>query len=461
VSDRKFAHPYIPNSAPAIKSAMLKKIGVENIAELYSSIPTSLQFNQKLNIPPAIEGEYELRRHMDELLARNVTASESLSFLGQGCYQHIVPTICDEINTRAEFLTAYAGEPYEDHGKWQALFEYTSLMADLLEMDVVNIPCYDGYQASATALRMATRMTGRRVVLVEAAIDPEKYKKIYSYLQGAATVVPIPISAKTGRIDTSFVNANLNKSVAAIYFETPNALGITYPNIQEISDLAHSCGALAICGTDPLALGFIDSPASAGIDILCGDIQSLGLGMHFGGAHGGFIATHDEDFFVYELPSRLFGITPTIAEGEIGFTDVAYERTSLAMRENGIEWVGTAAALWGITAGVYLSLMGPHGMRELGEAIAAHTRYAIEKLRLIPGVEVLYPDEPHWREFAVRYTKNSVAEVQNSLLTKGIFAGIINERGNVFDNTMFFAVTEIRTTSDIDYLAETLQEIVI
>ena len=142
---------------------------------------------------------------------------------------------------------------------------------------------------------------------------------------------------------------------------------------------------MLVVGTDPIGYGVLTPPAEQGADIVCGDIQSLGLHQWFGGAHGGFIAVHDDPRFIMEMPSRLFGLATTDVPGEYGFGDVAYDRTSFAHREEGKEWVGTAAALWGIAAGVYLALMGPQGMRELGEVLLARTRYAQLRLAAIPA----------------------------------------------------------------------------
>lgn len=454
------AHPYIPNAAPAVRAEMLATIGVDDIEELYRAIPPQLRLDRELALPPAIESEYALDRHVTGLLNKNTTTLEALSFLGAGCYPHFVPAVCGEVNSRAEFLTAYAGEPYEDHGKWQAIFEYTSLMAELLEMDVVNVPNYDGYQAAATALRMAVRMTGRGTVLVTGAMLAAKRAKVESYLEGVARVVTLPIDRLTGAVDVAGAAALIDDTVAAVYLETPNAFGVVEWRAQELAELAHAAGAQLVCATDPVALGYLPAPASWGADIVCGDIQSLGLGMQFGGANGGFIATHDEEHFVYEFPSRLFGLTPTVQPGELGFVDVAYERTSLAMREEGIEWVGTAAALWGITAGVYLSLMGPTGLAELGETVAANTRYAIGRLSEVPGLEVLFPQAPHWREVAVRYTGHTVPAVNAALRERGIFGGASLARElPAWGETALFCFTEVHSTDDIDRLVAELKEV--
>ncbi len=164
--DKPIVYPYIPNSVPAVKRQMLEAVGAESVDEFYEDVPDKLRLKKPLDLPEPFLSEYALRRHVEGILAKNQTCQENLSFLGAGCYQHHVPAVCDEINDRGEFLTAYAGEPYEDHGRFQALFEYASMMGELLDMDVVNVPKYDGFQAAATALRMAGRITGRREALV-------------------------------------------------------------------------------------------------------------------------------------------------------------------------------------------------------------------------------------------------------------------------------------------------------
>jgi glycine dehydrogenase subunit 1 len=439
---------------------MLEAIGAEGIEDLYISIPASLRLDRPLALPEALDSEQRLKRHMMSLLERNRPTSRALSFLGAGCYPHYVPAVCSEVNGRAEFLTAYAGEPYEDHGKWQAIFEYTSLMAELLEMDVVSVPTYDGYQAAATALRMAIRITERPKVLVSEAVLPAKRAKIAAYLEGAGELVTIPVDRSTGSLGLATVAGLLASDVAAVFVETPNALGVVEVGGPELAEAAHANGSLLVYSVDPIALGYLESPASWGADILCGDIQSLGLGMHFGGAHGGFIAAHDEERFVFEFPSRLFGLAPTVRDGELGFTDIAYERTSLARREEGVEWVGTAAALWGITAGVYLALMGPKGMMELGSTVAALTRYAIQALEVIPGVEVPFSSSAHWRECAVRYEGRSAEDVNARLLELGIYGGAdISGQYEGEENLSLYCFTELHTRSDIDRLVDGLTKV--
>ncbi|GAB3974813.1 aminomethyl-transferring glycine dehydrogenase subunit GcvPA [Actinoallomurus acanthiterrae] len=448
-------HPYIPNSVPAIKEAMLAAVGAASTEEFYADVPESIRLRRPLDLPAPLRSEAELVRHVGALLARNTGTHEALSFLGAGCYRHHVPAVVDEVINRSEFLTAYAGEPYEDHGRFQALWEYQSLMGELLEMDVVNVPAYDGFQASATALRMAGRITGRRRLLLVTAPDPDKLSKIDDYVRPVHDVVVVPVGAG-GRADLDAVRAELAAGdVAAVYAEAPSFLGIVDPALPELGRLAHDAGALYVVGCNPISLGVVAPPAAYGADIACGDIQPLGLHLAYGGLNGGFIATHDEERFVAEFPSRLFGLAPTAVEGEYGFGDVAYERTSFALREEGKEWVGTAAALNGITAGVYLALMGPQGMREIGQTIMANTRYAIRRLAEVPGVEVPYADAPHFADFTVRFAgARTAAEVGDALLERGIFGGRV-----LSPTDALYCVTEVHGKDDIDRLATALQEI--
>ena len=440
-------HPYIPNTAPASKAAMLAATGASSIEDFYADVPDDLRLHRPLDLPPALVAEEDLRRHMSGLLARNSSPENTLMFLGGGTYAHAVPAVVTEVINRGEFLTAYAGEPYEDHGRFQALFEYASEMGELLQTDVVTIPTYDGFQATSTALAMSGRITGRRTILLVSDADADKLSRVVDFL-GVVSVRQVPTSGAVADLDA--VRAALGDDVAAIWVETPSATGAIEPALRELAELAHGAGALLVVGTDPVVYGVLEPPATQGADITCGDIQSLGLGQWFGGAHAGYLACADDPRIVMELPSRLFGLTTTDVPGEIGFGDVAYERTSFAVREEGKEWVGTAAALWGIAAGVYLALMGPQGMRDLGETIALRTRYAQRKLAAIDDIE-LADDAFHLREFVIT-TPIPAAELVGRCRERGVEPGIV--RG---DSELTVCVTEMHSQADIDRLSTVIE----
>ena len=457
----KMVHPYIPNSAPKVKAKMLEEIGIKDIDELYKDIPENLRLKREMDLPQALPSEYALKRHVEKVLSKNQTCQENISFLGGGCWQHYVPAICDEINQRSEFLTAYAGEPYEDHGRFQALFEYESLMAELLDMDVVNVPTYDWCQASSTALRMVARITGRNKILISDTISRERLLTTRNYCLPVLAVQMVKHCPDTGLVDIDDVRAKMSRDTAGIYFENPSYLGFIEHQGKTISDIAHEKGALSVVGVDPVSLGVIIPPSNYGADIVCGDIQGLGVHMNYGGGHGGFIATRDEERFVMEYPSRLFGITKTSVEGEYGFGDVAYERTSFAVREEGKEFVGTHAALWGITAAVYLSLMGSKGMQQLGKTIMQKSQYAMKKLAEIKGVKAPLFDSPHFKEFVVNFndTGMTVEGINKSLLKQGIFGGKdLSMEFPELGNCALYCVTEVHTKEDIDRLVQALKD---
>lgn len=457
---KKIAHPYIPNTVPEIKEQMLKEIGVKTVEELFAGIPEELRYRETMNIPKALS-EYELRRYMDGLLSKNTSTIEYLNFLGAGCWNHFIPAICDEINSRAEFLTGYAGDPYEDHGRFQALFEYQSLMAELVDMDVVNVPTFDWAQAASTSIRMATRITNRADVLLPKTISPDRLKVIKNYCSPYINVSLIDYKEDTGQIDLEDLESKLSSNTAAVYFENPSYLGFLETQGQQISKLAKKHGAITIVGVDPSSLGIVEPPSHYGAEIVCGDLQPLGMHMNYGGGQSGFIATHDDIKFVQEYPSRLFGIAPTVVEGEYGFGDVYYDRTSFAQRENGKESVGTQTALWGITAGVYLSLLGPEGMYELGKSIMQKSQYAMQQIGSIPNVVASRFESTSFKEFVVdfSYTGKSVKEINKYLLDNKIFGGKdLSEDFPELQQSALFCVTEIHTKEDIDQLVSVIKQ---
>ncbi|MBI0577399.1 aminomethyl-transferring glycine dehydrogenase subunit GcvPA [Neobacillus cucumis] len=454
-------HPYIPNMVPEVQAEMLKVIGANSIMELYSCIPEELQLKEDLKLPTALT-EYELRRHIEGILNKNTSTKEYLNFLGAGCWQHFVPAVCDEINQRSEFLTAYAGEPYEDHGRFQALFEYQSLVAELVDMDVVNVPTFDWGQAAATSIRMAARITGRKKVLLAKTVAPERSKIIVNYGTPELEFEFVQFDTKSGALDLSDLNAKLTDEVAALYFENPSYLGFIEAQGSEISTLLKENQTLMVVGVDPISLGVLAPPSHYGADIVCGDLQPLGMHMNFSGGQAGFIATHNDVKFVNEYPSRLFGIVPTVKEGEYGFGDVAYDRTSFALREKGKESVGTQTALWGITAGVYLALLGPDGIQEVGQTIMQNSQYAVQQLNQIPSLSGSRLDSPFFKEFIVDFNQTGVTveEINQRLVERKIFGGKdLSKEFPEFGQSALFCVTEVHTKEDIDYLVQSLNEI--
>lgn len=456
-------HPYIPNSNENVQKEMLKELGLKSLEDLHCEIPEELKFKGKMNLPKPYGSEYELKRAVNKLLGKNTSSNEYLNFLGAGCWQHYVPAVCDEINSRSEFLTAYAGEPYNDHGRFQTLFEYESLVAELLDMEVVNVPTFDWGQAAATSLRMASRITNRKEALVVGTICKDRLAIMKNYCDPGVKLILIDYDEETGKMDLEDLRSKITDKTAAVYFENPSYLGFIEDQGAEISKIAHGMGAISVVGVDPSSLGILAPPTAYGADIICGDLQPLGMHMSYGGNQSGFISTKNDEKFVMEFPSRLFGIAPTIKEGEYGFGDVAYERTSFGnLREKGKEYVGTQTALLGITSGVYLSLMGPKGMFELGQNILQKSQYAIEEISKIKGIKGSKFNSVGFKEFVVDFndTNKTVSEINKALLEKGIFGGKdLSEEFPELGQVALYCVTEVHLKEDIDTLVNGLREI--
>ncbi len=465
MSNNPIVYPYIPNSVPEIKAQMLKEIGAGSIAELYAEIPAHLRFEGRLNLPEPIRDEASIKRHVEQLLKKNRSSSDYLNFLGAGCARHYVPAVCDEINNRGEFLTAYVGESYADHGKWQAFFEYASLMGDLLEMDILSCPLYDGPQAAATSLRMASRITGRTQVLLPRSMGSETLSVIRNYLKGGGDstleIGIIQMDPQTGLLDIRDLKAKLSARIAAVMIENPAYLGVIETQAEEVGRMVRTHGAEFVVYADPISLGVLAPPASYGATFTCGDFHPLGMHLLCGGGQGGFIATHDDMKYVAEFKDLMFGLTETVQKGEYGFGEVLFERTSYGSREKGKEYTGTTTGLWAITAGVYLALLGPKGMREIGRTIMQKAHYAAKRIAGIKDVEVLF-GAPFFKEFVVSFqnTGKSVRQVNKALLGQQIIGGKdVSQEFPQLGQSALYCVTEIMMKEDIDRLVFALETV--
>ena len=467
---KDFIHHYMPNSVPGIKEEMLQELGIKSVEEIYESvIPEELRYKERLDLPEPILSEHELKKHVKGILDKNVSTEEYTSFLGAGCYKHQVPALCDEINSRGEFLTGYCGDTYSDHGKMQAIFEYASMMGELLDADVVSYTNYDGGQAVSSSLRIALRvMEGRgmpkTMLLVPSTMNPEIYSQADAYCRNLAQVQKVAYEPETGLMDLADLEEKLRTGqVAAVFYENPSYLGFFETRGQEIADLAHRYGALCIAQPEVAALGIMESPMNQGADIVCGDIQPLGMHIQFGGGQAGFIACQQDVELIRQFPTYMYGIAETGEEGKYGWGRAMNYRCSHGSRENANEYFGTETGLWGITAGVYLASMGPQGMYELGETIIQNVNYAIGKLSEVPGIRANVFKNSNFQEFVVDFTKTgkTVQEINKALLGEKIFGGKdLSKDFPWLGQSALYCVSELTTADDIEHLAEVLQRIV-
>ena len=467
MSDKPFIHPYIPNSVPATKQAMLDELGLSSVEEIYAEIPDRLRFRGTLDIPPAIVAERDLERHCMGLLNRNTSSEDGLNFCGAGCWQHYVPAVVDEVINRAEFVSAYCGGDYSDLGKYIARFEFNSQLGELLDLDGVANPIYDWGDVCGRAFRMASRLTGRRRVLVAGTMSPMCLAEARTLCQPEVMPTHVKIDlvdydAATGRMDLADLRSKLGDDVAGVYWENPGYLGFIEDQGAEIVRLAHAAGALAINGVDPITLGVLTPPGSIGVDIACGDIQPLGMHMHAGGGCSGFIAFDDADpRYAQECPLELYTLLETETPGEYAVAEALPDRTSYGARDQGKDWVGTASGLWTIAAAVYMAVMGPQGFKEVGETCIARSHYAAKLLADIPGVAIkLSP--AFFKEFVVDFggSGKTVAAVNKALLAKGIFGGKdISAEFPELGQSALYCVTEFHGKDAIDTLASAVKEV--
>lgn len=452
-------YPYIPNSNESVKREMLDALGIQAVEEIYSFIPQELRLDRPLNLPKPYLSEWELKQHMDEILSKNKTCSEYTSFLGAGCYDHHVPAVCDEINGRSEFLTAYSGDTYVDHGKNQAFFEFTSLMGELLDLDCVSFPTYDGASAAATAVMMAGRITGRKKYIIPKNFNYDIERQILHYCVGMEAIHVA--YEKDGQLDLNALAEVLNDQIACVLIQNPTFFGSLETQGQKIADRAHAVGAKFAVYADPASLGVVAPPVQYGADIACGDIQPLGIHMSYGSGLGGYLATPVKAEYVLNYPHHLYGIFENDA-GERGYFRSLPERTSYYRRAQGVEFLGTCVGLWAITAAVYLSVMGPQGMQDLGETILKKSAYAKKMLSQIPGVRLLFQPSTAFQEFVLNFDESgkSVSEVNKRLLEDHkIFGGVDLSKHYDLGQSALYCVTEKTSQEQIDRLCNALKSI--
>lgn len=463
----KTVFPYIPNSVPEVQAQMLAYVGAKDVMDLYEEVPESLRFAKELALPAAIRDEAGIKRHMERILAKNANCNEYDNFMGAGCANHYVPAVCDEIATRGELLTCYGAETWADHGKYQIFFEYQSLMAELLEMDFLTVPCHCGGQATATGLCMANRITGRKKVLLPANMTPQNLLLVKNYLnsvhpENALTIEMVAYEEDSGRLDLDDLKAKLDDSVAAVLIENPNYLGVIESEGKVIGDLVRANGSEFIVYADPISLGVLEAPANYGATIGVGDLHSVGLHLQCGGAQGGYIASLDDMKYIQEFKELVDGVTETVVPGEIGYSVVLVERTHYALREKGKEFTGTQNNLWMAPVAVYLSLMGPKGLAEVGDTIMTNRKYLEKQMAAIPGVALRY-NAPCFKEFVVDFndTGKTVAEINQALLRDKIFGGVdLSGDFPALGQCALYCATELSSKEAMDHLVDALKKIV-
>ena len=436
----------------ADREQMLAAIGVDSVDELFRDIPVGVRLGRELDLEPALS-EPELAAHLGELAARNVDTRREVSFLGAGIYDHYVPAAVDHILQRGEFLTAYTPyQPELSQGVLQAIFEYQTAICELTGMDVSNASGYDGTTVAADACYMAKHVTGRARIVVTEATNPQVRQVMKTYAPGfGLEVVEVP---HTGGVTDPAAVAAAAEDAAAVVFQQPNFFGCLEP-APDLAAAAAEAGALPVAHVDPLSLGVLEAPGRYGCAIVAGEGQGAGNAQSFGGPHYGFLACRSEH--IRRMPGRIVGQT-TDAEGRRGYVLTLSTREQHIRREKATSNITTNQTLLALGGLVYLTWLGPRGLREVGETCMSLAGYARRRLEEA-GLELAFPDETTFKEFAVRVGRNA-NDVVRAARERGVHPGYALGRDyEGMDDCVLVAVTEKRSTAEIDRLAEVLAEV--
>jgi len=367
------ANPYSPHTDED-RREMLAAIGVSSVDDLLTAVPADAR-RPKLGIPSGMS-EAEVQAHLGELASRNRPASAGPFFIGGPVQRRYIPAAVPVLALRGEFLTAYTPyQPEVSQGTLQSVFEYQSLMAALLAMDVVNSSMYEGSTAMAEAAFMAVRATGRKKVVVAADVFSQYRQTLGTYARGPdLDVVMVPASEL----------ASAAAGAACVIVQHPNAFGGLI-DVRGAADAAHAAGALCVVVTEPHACALLEPPGALGADIVVGEGQPLGIPMSFGGPHLGIFACREP--LVRQMPGRIVGQT-TDANGTRGFVNTLQTREQHIRREKATSNICTNEALAAITAAVYMALLGPEGLRAAARLGVERAHELARRLSALPGCSV-------------------------------------------------------------------------
>ena len=440
---------YLPGSE-ADRKGMLDAIGVESVEQLLAGIPENLRLRRPLDIPAALS-EPELIRFFRNSASRS--AADFSSFLGAGVYRHHIPVVVDSLISRSEFYTAYT--PYQAEiaqGTLQAIFEYQTYMTQLTGLDVSNASLYDGSTGLSEAVLMAHRITKRKKFLIARTVHPEYLAVLRTYARNLGIEIQLIGYTENGRADIEEIRRAMNDTIAAVVIQSPNFFGTIEVN-AEIAAIAHHHGALSIVNVcEAMSLGILAPPKD--VDIVVGEGQSLGVPMSFGGPHVGFLTTREQ--YLRQMPGRLVGMGED-QQGRRAFVLTLSTREQHIRREKATSNICTNQSLCALMCAIYLSTMGPRGLRENGEQNIRKTHYAVQQVRDRTKHAVLFSGGPRFNEFVVQVKDDYASRTQRFLRNRIIpglpLAKFFPELGN----SLLVCVTETATRDQIDSLVKGLE----
>ncbi|MCK9262881.1 MAG: aminomethyl-transferring glycine dehydrogenase subunit GcvPA [Deltaproteobacteria bacterium] len=418
---------------------ILAAIGIERPEEVFSSIPPALRCDADL----ALEGpkdEESLRRDLDFRASR-------VAFAGGGIYRHHIPAIVDALASRQEFVTAYTPyQPEISQGTLQAIFEYQSMMAGLTGMEVSNASMYDGATALAEAALMALRIKGIRRVAVTRAMQPSYRRVLRTYLAHAEVeaIVEVPFDPVTGQTDLVALEKSIGPDTA-LFIQSPNYFGVIEPMEQVTRIVSNTAGFWGIVVTEALSLGILKAPGEYGPDVVVGEAQSFGNPAGAGGPLLGFFCTRKEH--VRRMPGRVAGLTKD-REGSQAFCLTLSTREQHIRREKATSNICTNQGLCALRAAIYLSAMGPEGLKKTALQCAAGARF-LKGLLMDKGIAPVF-SAPVFHEFVIPMLEDRLNELKSTGIVPGV---LVSEQYPEIPGSVLVTVTEMNTQEECRWLA--------
>ena len=431
---------YIQNTDKDIKR-MLKRIGVKSFEDLISTIPDKIRFKDSTDIGKKLS-EFELILEMGKMKNNNLTC-----FMGNGIYDHYVPSVVDFIAGRSEFYTSYT--PYQaevSQGTLQYLYEFQSMIASLSGMDVANASLYDGASALAEACSMAINISKKNTILLSSTINKNYIDVVRTYLSNRGVKIKL-ISEEDGYSSIKDIDNCSLEDIACIAIQSPNSYGL----IENWNNWSNRIKekTILIGVSDPLSLSVISSPGDCGVDIYCGEGQSLGNYMNLGGPLLGLIATKNK--FVRKMPGRIIGKTEDL-DGEEGYVLTLQAREQHIRRDKANSNICTNQSLLALRATIYMALLGDLGLKEVAETCYSKAQYTAKEISKIKGFNLFCKDYNFIKEFAIKTEYPIELIIDNARKEKIGLSSVQNS-----NDMLLIAVTEKRTIDDIDMLISFLK----
>lgn len=436
-------YKWFPHNAQDIKE-MLSVIGLKNIEDLFADISLEVLNKNNFKLDKSLS-EVELRQKIGLIADKN---QRLISFLGAGAYDVYTPSVVTALLSRQEFLTSYTPyQPEISQGTLQYIFEYQSMICELTNMDVANASLYDGATATAEAVFMAVSQTRKNKVLVAKTINPRILEVIKTYAKYREIEI-ILVEEKDYALDVNDLASKLTTDVACLVGQYPNYYGII-EEYQEIAKLLHNNKSLLIMNADPSTLSVLKTPGEIGCDIVCGEAQTLGISLNFGGPYLGYIAASDK--LLRKIPGRIVGMTNDI-EGKRGYVLTIQAREQHIRREKATSNICSNQSLMALNAVIYGSLLGKKGLVAVANKAYNNAHYLYEKL-LMTKKFVAVTNKPFFKEFVVK-SLIDLDKLNKHLEAKGFLGGL-----NLGDNIYLLCATEVRTKEEIDKLISLVEEV--